>query len=205
MPDKKSRIELLFIRIHEDDKAAFDELFREYYTKLLLLAKTYIKQLESAEEITSEIFVTLWIKRDGLHKVRNPEVYLYIAVKNACLNLIRFNKKRQFICSHQLDEEPLKQIPGKSGHELEDKELSRILDLAIEALPERRRMIFQLVKEQNLKSSVVAQIMGLSVRTVENQLYKAIKTLAETATDYLGYHPQTFTQRNRVRSLIFFL
>ena len=104
MPDQRSKIELLFLRIHDGDQAAFDELFKAYHPKLLAFATNYIKQLESAEEVTCELFVTLWIKRASLLKVNNPEVYLYVSVKNACLNLIRYNKKRHFIFSEQLNE-----------------------------------------------------------------------------------------------------
>ena len=73
----------------------------------------------------------------------------------------------------------------------------RLLNGAVAALPEQRRLIFRLVKEQGLKSNAVAEILGISVRTVENQLYKAVKTLADSISAYLGYHPQAKTSRKQ--------
>jgi RNA polymerase sigma-70 factor (family 1) len=207
MPEKKSKIALLFNEIQYGSKAAFDELFILYYDKLLAFARQYTKQLESAEEITSELFVKIWIKRDGLSRVLNPEVYLFVSIKNACFNLIRLDKKRYQIFSEQLDT-PFEQISSNDGMVMEDKELIQLLDLAVAALPEQRRMIFKMIKEQGLKSNAVAQILGISIRTVENQLYKAVKTLAESISNYLGYHPQAKISRKQAlsdRPLLFFL
>ena len=99
MGDKKSKITLLFREVQHGSTNAFDELFFLYYDKLLVFAQQYTKQLESAEEITSELFVKIWIKREGLSQIVNPEVYLFIAIKNACLNLIRAEKNGTYFLS----------------------------------------------------------------------------------------------------------
>lgn len=192
---QKGKIDELFREIQNGNKAAFDELFGLYYDQLLAFAKQYTKQLESAEELTSELFVKIWLKRETLSTVLNPEVYLFISIKNACLNLIRSNKKRQQVFTEPPIGQVLEQIPHTYGMLMEDKELSKLLDLAVAALPAQRQMIFKLVKEQGLKSSEVAQILDLSKRTVENQLYKAVKALAESISEYLGYHPQAKTAK----------
>jgi len=189
MQERKSQIALLFKEIQRGNKSAFEELFLLYYDKLTAFASQYTRQIESAEEIASELFVKIWLRRDKLSDVLNPEVYLYISIKNACLNVIRADSKR----SH-LFKEPMEDVNADAtwneGTSMEDKELEEILDQAVAALPDRRRIIFKLIKEDGLKSSEAAKILGISVRTVENQLYKAIKTLAESISDYLGYHPQ---------------
>ncbi len=190
MPEEKSKIVLLFKEIQYGNKTAFDEFFAMYYNKLLAFARQYTKQLESAEEVTSELFVRIWLKRESLSKVLNPEVYLYISIKNACLNLIRSNRKRHLLFAEQPYEQSLEQRSDKYDSVIEDKELIKLLDLAVAALPKQRRLIFILIKEQGLKSNAVAQILGISTRTVENQLYKAVKTLADSISGYLGYHPQ---------------
>lgn len=206
MPEEESKIVLLFKEIQYGNKAAFDEFFALYYNKVLAFARQYTRQLESAEEVTSELFVRIWLKRDGLSKVLNPEVYLYISIKNACLNLIRSNRKRHLMFE-QSDEESLEQVSDKDDSVIEDKELMNLLNLAVDALPKQRRLIFILIKEQGLKSNAVAQILGISTRTVENQLYKAVKTLANSISGYLGYHPQVKISRKQTLSglALFFL
>ncbi|RZJ90297.1 MAG: RNA polymerase sigma-70 factor [Chryseobacterium sp.] len=196
MSEKELKILSLFKNIEQGNKAAFDELFMLYHHKLLSLARQYLKTLEGAEEITSELFVNLWLKRQNLSQVMSPEVYLFISIKNASLNLIRSEKKRNSIFSPRLSaEEPLiQEISGTA-----DQELYKLLDEAVAGLPEQRRIIFMLIKEDGLKSKAVAEIMGISVRTVENHLYKAVKSLADTLSVYLGYHPQN-KKRRRVAS-----
>lgn len=197
----------LFHEIQSGDRTAFDELFNMYYQRLVTFAKQYTKQHESAEEIACELFVKLWLKRDTLSSVLSPEVYLYVSVKNACLNFIRSNKKRVTLF---VEEEKHAYNEKASGNysTIEDKELLKLLDAAVASLPEQRRLIFKLIKEDGLKTAAVAQILGLSKRTVENQLYKAVKTLAEAISDYLGYHPQTKTAKKQALSelsILFFL
>lgn len=207
MPAEKSKIAELFREIQYGNKAAFDELFVSYHGQLLGFAKQYLKQQESAEEITSELFVKIWLKRDTLAKVLNPEVYLFIAIKNACLNLLKSNKKRQQLFTETPVEQPLVQVPQAQESLMEDKELLALLNQAVAALPHQRRMVFKLIKEQGLKSTEVAQLLGISKRTVESQLYKAVKTLAAAISGYLGYHPQAKTAKSQLLSelrLLFF-
>lgn len=189
-PEETKQLAFLFKEIQHGNKNAFDEFFLIYYDKLLAFALHYTKQLESAEEITSELFVKIWVKRSGLSTILNPDVYLFIAIKNACLNFIRSEKKRYVVFTTLPSNQPLEKIPDTNKLKMEDKELKEILDLAVNALPEQRKLIFKLIKEDGLKGHEVASILGISVRTVENQLYKAVKTLAESISDYIGYHPQ---------------
>jgi RNA polymerase sigma-70 factor (family 1) len=189
MPPEKSQISFLFKHIQLGNTNAFDELFLRYHDKLLGFALQYTKQLEVAEEITSELFVKIWLKRSTLSAVLNPEVYLFVAIKNACLNWIRADKKRNAFFS-ATDEELMQKIPNSEGNLVEEKELVKILDLTVSALPEQRRIIFKLIKEQGLKRHEVAEILGISVRTVENQLHKALINLSDEISGYLGYDPR---------------
>jgi len=205
MPQRE--IVQLFKEIQHGDQTAFDELFNFYYQRLVAFAKQYTKQQESAEEITSELFVKIWLKRNTLSSVLNPEVYLYISVKNACLNLKRSDRRRVTLFAESEESTGIEGVSKGHLTFVEDKELRKLLDLAVASLPEQRKMVFKLIKEDGLKTAAVAQILGISKRTVENQLYKAIKTLAEALSDYLGYHPQSKAvkkQQLRDLSLLFF-
>ena len=208
MPDKTNKLALLFKEIQQDNKSAFDEFFLLYYDKLLAFAFHYTKHQESAEEITSELFVKVWLKRASLSNILKPEVYLFIFIKNACLNLIRAEKKRFMFFNVQSDDKHMENIPDSDGGiKMEDKELKDILDQAVNALPDQRRMIFKLIKEEGLKGHEVATILAISVRTVENQLYKAVKSLAETMSTYIGYHPQKKFSKKQLLSgmpIVFF-
>jgi RNA polymerase sigma factor (sigma-70 family) len=83
-------------------------------------------------------------------------------------------------------------MPSQSSLEwgMERKELTLKLNQAIDALPQQRKIIFKLIKENGLKCREVAQILDISTRTVENQMYKTVRALADALTPYLGYNPQ---------------
>ena len=196
-------IAILFKEIHEGSQPAFDELFLNYYNKLSAFAQQYIKQRERAEEITSELFVKLWLKRRDLAHIVNPEMYLYVSVKNASLNQLRSISKYNMFSADD-KENMLSQNTDHLGWDMEKKELTLKLDQAVEALPQQRKIIFKLVKENGLKSKEVAQILGISTRTVENQMYKAVKALADAITPYLGYNPQKARFRKQLMYLLIF-
>jgi len=202
MPDKKDNLIVLFKEIQCGNTHAFDELFLRYYDKLLAFALQYVKQLESAEEITSELFVKVWVKRAMLSNIINPEVYLFISIKNASLNWLRSNHRKSQLVTVSSDEQPLDIVSIYQTSIAEEKELSRMLDLIVAKLPDQRRMIFKLIKEQGMKRHEVAEIMGISIRTVENQLHKAIITLAEAISGYLGYDPRKKMTKTQKLSLI---
>lgn len=208
MLNPERSIVMLFKEIYEGNELAFNELFLTYYDKLVAFSVQYVKQQECAEEITSELFVKLWLRRNTLPDILNPEVYVYISIKNASLNYLRGSKKNSRVGLDTEEEGTVLQLSDNRRLELETKELSRKLDEAIAALPEQRRIIFRLIREDELKCREVARILNISVRTVENQMYKAVKTLADAISPYLGYHPQKRITRKQSLSnlpLLFFL
>jgi len=199
MPKTQRPLTVIFQEIHQGDQIAFNELFLLYYDRLVVFAIQYVKQEAFAEEITSELFVKLWLKRDRLLQVSNPEVYLYVAVKNAALNHLRSLKKHQ-VLTDEAEGFAMESIPDGGDLVMERKELYNMLNRAVAALPEQRRIIFKLIKEDGLRCREVARILDLSTRTVESQMYKAVKTLADQLAPYLGYHPQKQFSRKQVFS-----
>ena len=190
--------QILFRDIAKNDKHAFNELFLTYYAKLVQFAVHFLNNIEAAEDVVAEVFGNIWIKRSRLSGVYNAEAYLYTAVRNTCFDHIR--REQKIIRNVDMITEILQ--PG--GLAIESQEFKLILESAINALPEQRRLVFLLVKEHGKKCAEVAEILGISVRTVENQLYKAVKALADEISHYLGYNPQKpLTKRKGLQSFFF--
>lgn len=187
MAERAKPVKELFREISLDKKEAFDQLFLDFYDRLVAFAKQYVKHRESAEEITSELFVRLWLRRNKLADISRPDVYLYISIKNACLNHLRQTNRQHALYLEETVPATLNIISSHDpAAQLEHKELQAKLDAAVNTLPEQRRLIFRMVKEDGLKCREVAEILDLSVRTVESQVYKAVKTLADILSPYLG-------------------
>lgn len=193
-------IQQLFQAIALGDKSAFARCHQEYFLRLKQYAFTILKSEEQAEEATSDVFVKLWTRRDKLDIITHPQLYLFTMLKNNCLNRLRQNKNNPQH-STLLQEEPPAVLAESPAEILENKELFNLLQAAVEALPEQRRLIFKLIKEEDLKHKEVAELLELSVRTVENQLYKAIRQLAGHIEAYLDKKPNQRSAGQRLLML----
>lgn len=167
-----------------DDANAFEALFHLFNRRLIKFCILYTHQKEASEEIVSDIFVKCWLNRHKLADVQNPESYLYIAVKNQSLNYL---KKYSHIHLVEFGEShELKLVntycPQK---QMEKRELVFKLDEAVESLPDQCKIVFKLIREEGMKYKEVATILQISPRTVQTQLFRAIKKLSIVLQPYL--------------------
>jgi RNA polymerase sigma-70 factor (family 1) len=158
------------------NQQAFASLFRLLYPRLLSFALQYVHVKETAEEIANDVFIKLWSRREYLDQVNNISTYLFVSVKNLSLNYLK-----QYSHIHVAVEN----TEGDAGlvnredpeQQLEWKEMSFQLSQAIDNLPDQCRAVFKLVKEDGFRYKEVAEILGISPRTVETQLFRAMKKL----------------------------
>jgi RNA polymerase sigma-70 factor (ECF subfamily) len=159
----------------EGDVKAFEKLYYALFNKLVKFSMFYVNQRETAEEIVSEVFVKIWNNRNELGHVQYPESYLFIAVKNQSL---RHCKKFSNVYMVDIDEHEFRLVDyADPSQKIERKELHHRLDQAIETLPMQARIVFRLIKENGLKYKEVAEILDISPRTVQTQLFRAIAKL----------------------------
>ncbi|HKO80756.1 MAG TPA: RNA polymerase sigma-70 factor [Chitinophagaceae bacterium] len=171
-------------QIATGDQQAFTGLFRLFYSKLHSFCMQYVHVKEVAEEITNDVFIKLWNRREEILQINNLSTYLFVAVKNYSLNYLK-----QYSHLHVAVED----IDGVTGlvnrndpeQELEWKEINFQLNQAIDNLPDQCRTVFKLVKEDGFRYKEVAEILGISPRTVETQLFRAIKKLQSVVHLYV--------------------
>jgi RNA polymerase sigma-70 factor (ECF subfamily) len=162
----------------DDDAQAFERLYYALFNKLIKFSVYYVHQREVAEEIVSEVFVKCWNNRKSLNHIDYPESYLFIAVKNQSL---KYRKKYSNIHLVELEDNDFHLVDlSDPSKKLERKELHHRLDQAIEMLPMQARIVFRLIKENGLKYKEVADILSISPRTVQTQLFRAIDKLRQT-------------------------
>jgi RNA polymerase sigma-70 factor (family 1) len=161
-----------------DDEQAFSRLFRHLYDRLLHFCIRYVHVKEAAEEIVSDVFVKLWNRRSELEQVTNLEVYLFVAVKNHSLNYLEQYSHLRIVPLSGSDTADLRNSIDLE-RDLEWKEMRFKMDQIVCALPAQCRRIFQLIKEDGFKYKEVAEILNISPRTVETQLFRAMRRLNE--------------------------
>lgn len=162
-----------------DDMDAYEKLYYYYYRKLCLLAKFYVKNDEVSEEIVNDTFIAVWKNRRGLFQVKNFTFYIYRALKNRCLNYIHDHKNMEFVAVESLQAELVDHTPNKF-EELVYQDLNTQINAAIAKLPEQCKVVFKMVKQDGLKHKEVAEILDVSVRTVEYHMSVAIKKIAQS-------------------------
>ncbi len=184
MKDKKEDFFNLWKRVSiDDDGKAFECLFYLINKSLIKFCKMYVHQNEVAEELVSEVFVQCWINRKKLLDIENIATYLFVAVKNRSLN-----HTKKFSQIHLVQIEDTNEAKFINTYnpqqELEKKELIFKIEQAVETLPQQCRIVFRLIKEDGLKYKEVAEILELSPRTVQTQLFRAVKKLTIVLSDY---------------------
>ncbi|MFK7809406.1 MAG: RNA polymerase sigma-70 factor [Saprospiraceae bacterium] len=168
--------EQLIALLQTDSDLAIDWIFRRYYPMCHKAAVRILKDEFIAEDITQDVFMELWRKREQRQINIALKAYLRRSVMNRCLNYIR-DKKMAFE-----DEEKLPEWPSNSTDalsELEAGELKESLQKAIDGLPERCRIVFTLSRFEDLKYQEIADKLNISIKTVENQISKALRVIRE--------------------------
>ncbi|HEX6534054.1 MAG TPA: RNA polymerase sigma-70 factor [Gemmatimonadaceae bacterium] len=166
-------------RIADGDAVAFESLFHAFYDRLCVYAETYVRSPHAAEEIVDDVFLALWAGRERLRPQRAVASYLYVAVRNRALNQLRRRKmEHQYFERTELE---FRVLAADDRNDVEDavrsSELFALAERAIEALPERIRETYLLYYQHGLSYAEIAAVMNVSVRTVENQLARAVKRL----------------------------
>jgi len=161
------------------DSSSFEELFRSYFTPLMLFARKILVDEDDAREVVHKVFIALWEKRDKLDLNTSLKSYLFTSVHNRSLNLLRDRKK--------FSDEELPEVAGNwdVSTQIEAMELEEKIRETIQSLPDKCRQIFELNRFEGLKYSEIAQELNISVKTVENQMSKALKILREKLMHYL--------------------
>ncbi len=164
------------------DQAAFKELYYLLFKELFRFATVFIHEKELAEEVLQDVFTKVWMQREQLLAVHNIRVYLYTATKNSAINY-----RKKYPLQSLLDPD-LSAIELTYGNRTPEELMISAqtivtINKAIQQLPPKCKLIFLMVKEDQLKYKEVAQILNISIKTVEAQMGIALKKLS-TATQF---------------------
>jgi RNA polymerase sigma-70 factor (ECF subfamily) len=167
--------------LYQQNLPALELLFKECYPVLLAYACKYVVR-ETAEDIVQDVFVQLHKKSASLHITTNIKSYLFRCIHNSCLDYIRHQGVHQRYVNAVLPELTLGELgyynpDGPHQSLLQQNDLEASVWQAIESLPPKCREVVKLRYQQGLKTTEISEVMGISSRTVETQLYKAIKQL----------------------------
>ena len=173
----------LLRRLKKDDSVAFRALFDSYYKYLVVTAYNVLGDSEMARDLAQDVLAELWNKRQGLEIQSSLKAYLRRAVVNKTLNYIKA-RRLDFSEPEKSATPPLE--AARADQQLEKEDLQRLIQTAIEALPERCRMVFTLCRLEGLSHKEIAAQLDISTKTVENQMTKSLKLLRGALQPYFN-------------------
>ena len=168
--------------IRRGERDAFDAAFRAHYARLVAAAESVVRSRAVAEELAQDVMLALWMKRETLVVEDSLLAYLYRATRNRALNHVRHERVHQRAAPLVADA-PSVSPTGPSA--LADAEIATAVSAALEHLPDRCREVFELSRVQYLTYAEIAASLGISIKTVEAQMGKALRILREQLADWL--------------------
>jgi RNA polymerase sigma-70 factor (ECF subfamily) len=165
-----------------DGERAISLIFKEHYAFLCQVIIRMVKDPHVAEDLAQDVFHDLWKRREGLDISISIRAYLRRAGVNKTLNYIRDQKIKWD------DESKLPMIPSKAPSAtdaLANQDLEKLIEQTIDGLPERCRLVFTLSRFEEMSYKEIASSLDISVKTVENQMSKALKTLRAVVKPYV--------------------
>jgi RNA polymerase sigma-70 factor (ECF subfamily) len=167
-------------RVGRLDRQNFETIFKAYFPALMAFSRKILGNEDDAREVVHQVFIKLWERRNEIDLSTPLKSYLFTAVNNRSLNMIRDRKK--FVDA----EVPEANSEWDVSAQIEGMELEERIRGAIARLPERCRVIFELSRFEGLSYGDIAKQLDISIKTVENQMTKALKILREQLANYLS-------------------
>jgi RNA polymerase sigma-70 factor (family 1) len=164
------------IAVH-DSYIAYKKLFGLLFPSIKRFSYSLLKSPELAEEVASDVMITLWRRRETITAINNIKVYAFVIAKNLCLNILKKNSGGRIVSLDDISVD-LRVDNNTPEWILINDELRRSLNNAINELPTQCKIIFRLVKEDGLSYKEVAEILDISVKTVDSQLVIATRRLS---------------------------
>ena len=165
----------LLLLLKKGDKDAFTALYNKYWNQVYNFCRLYLISKEDAEEVVQEVFTKLWTSRDMIIEDANFKGLLFIITRN-----LIFNQHRKRVNENYYKVSVLSALENSSynlENEIEAKDLSQYIDILIEEMPSKRRLIFNLSRKEHKSYKEIAEMLGISEKTVERHIYDSIKYL----------------------------
>jgi RNA polymerase sigma-70 factor, ECF subfamily len=166
---------LLVDRIRQNDKSAFKILYNRYSKKIYFFSLKYLGNNIETEELVQSVFIHVWEKRKSLDPAISVKSYIYKSAVNYIYNYLKKKSIRARFIESQIQKE--ENYSNLTYEQVFFHDLERTINTIVEALPSQQQKIYQLYQEEGLTHNEIAAKLDLSVRTVENQMYRAVKTI----------------------------
>lgn len=174
---------VLIERVKAGDRTAFELIFNHYYRGVVVFVRQFVIDGNQAEDIAQEMFVKLWEHRSRIDSTRSLKGLIFASARNESLNYLKHAKVAQKYVDR------IRQLAGShiayNENLYVDSDLQQAIVMAVDHLPDRCREIFKMSRFEMIDNAEIAKRLGISQRTVETQISKALGSLRANLKDYL--------------------
>lgn len=184
-PDRDAADAELLARLNHGDATAFRAIFDAYAAPLVLYAQSLLRTgVEPADDIVHDLFTYLWMHRHTLEVESALRTYLYRATRNRCWSVLRHERVKRASETRLVGEVDVAPVWQHTDSAQRDGELATAIARALETLPDRPREIWRLNRVDGLSYAEIAKLLGLSVKTIETHMTRALRTLRVALKDW---------------------
>lgn len=181
----------LLLDLKNKEIRAYEELFFRYHGRLVLFARKFTGDLQSAQDLVQDVFLNLWEKAETININSSPKAYLFQSVRNSCLNYkrhinIRHTVEDELTLKISLSEQMTYSDFNDPYYSLLELELQRKIEEVINSLPEKCLEVYKLSRQNCLHNKEIAEKLGISVKMVEKHISRALSVIRCELKEYLG-------------------
>ncbi len=168
--------------LREDDESAMERIFDTYYSYLVTTAYHVLMDQHQAKDLVQDVLFHFWSKRDSLTIESGLKSYLRRSVVNRSIDQIR--RKKRFGVAEEITDYNQASTEVSTQEMMETSDLQSAIMAAIDSLPERCKLIFSLSRFEDLSHQEISDQLGISKKTIENQMAKALKSIRKAIQNY---------------------
>ncbi|MDL2319986.1 RNA polymerase sigma-70 factor [Alistipes sp. OttesenSCG-928-B03] len=162
--------------MRDGDHEAFDVVFRSFYPRMKAFLNSLLRSAEDAEELTQDVFVNLWLRKEQVDPAKNFNAYIYTMARNAAFNFLRKKNLHDVVSGEMYDEE----LVGSSEDEVFAREAMLLVKLTVAHMPEQRRRVYEMSRVENMTNDEIAAALDINKKVVERHLRYALNDIRET-------------------------
>lgn len=170
--------------MRQGDRSAFEKIYNKYWSKIYISAYNLLRDRQTCEDLVQEVLVNLWVRRENL-EVKNLNAFLYTAIRYKVFKVIRSGKVREDLFN---EIETLIIPDNDTENSIAENDFNRFLEDCIATLPPKCREIFILSRKEQLSTKEIAERLGISAKTVENQITIALRKLRYNMGEFLFWY-----------------
>jgi len=172
-------------KIQGGDIREFERLFTRYYEPLCHHAFKILRDMDTAEDIVQEFFYNFWKNLDSFSPKLSLNAYLYHSIRNNALHYLEHMDIRQTY-AHQVISVAQEEMPVEMNNSIELRDLNHAINLTLQQMPERCSRVFRMNRFEGKKYREIAEILSISVKTVEADMGKALQIFRKSLKEFTG-------------------